>query len=107
MSRNVKIGIGTVVIIGVLVSALVIQQRINNLGLITLDNPDLVIEFIEPEFEKAIKNYYDIISENVLWKDIGYRDKLDIDLEGTNVNSLDGLKWFINMKELRLSYELT
>ena len=77
---------------------------INQAKLTPLPDPDLVIEFKDPIFEQAVREYYNLGNGNILWKDIGYRrilDWWDHDIGGYT-SSLEDLKWFTNLERLSL-----
>jgi len=71
---------------------------------VEISEPDRMIAFEDPVFEKTVRDYYDIEAEEITWKDIGYQRELNLEdfkVRGEIAN-LNDLKWLINLEELIL-----
>lgn len=84
--------------------------------IIKLEDENKIIEFKDEVFEQAIRDLFNLEGE-IKWKDIGYREELIfvgfIRISNTDIyniklteeiNSLEDLKWFVNVVELRINY---
>ncbi len=45
-------------------------------GMTVLEEPEKIIDFVDPEFEKVIREVYELGDKPIRWKDIGYRERL-------------------------------
>ncbi len=45
-------------------------------GMIPLDDPEKVITFVDSVFEQAVRDYYNLGTGEIRWKDIGYQTEL-------------------------------
>ncbi len=72
-------------------------------GAIKLKNPEEVIQFVDPVFEKEVRKLYQLGDRDIRWKDIGYRKVLEIfGVEG-KIKTLEDLKWFLNLEEIKMN----
>jgi len=56
------------------------------------------ITFVDSGFEARIREYYGFGSNPIYPEDLSSKDKLNLD--GATIESLDDLKWFVNLKRL-------
>ena len=68
---------------------------------IKLEDPNKIIEFVDSNFEKEIRKLYDLDKEYIYWKDIGYLENMEF-RTNLKIESIEDIKWFINLKKLRI-----
>ncbi len=75
-----------------------------------LDDPEKVISFVDPVFEQAVRDLYNLGDGEIRWKDIGYRTELSFSNWETNyvelagaIKSLEDLKWFRNLERVEIN----
>ncbi len=83
-------------------------------GMIPLEDPEKVIEFVDPVFEQAVRALYELGDGDIRWKDVGYQTEMKFSDDEENarvqnvlldeeISTLEDLKWFVNLKDIDMN----
>ncbi len=63
---------------------------------------ELAIKFEDENLEKYIREKYNLNEEVIKWGELSKITRLEINGDDLNINSIDDLKWFINLENLSI-----
>ncbi len=69
-------------------------------GTVPLDDPEKVITFEDPAFEKAVREEYKLGDGEIKWKHVGYRTSMYGNGEDNYTLNATDLKWFVNLQSV-------